>query len=84
MYSKIGLTFNSLDSILSVEVCSSIPSMEMYCLLDNPPHIRPNGRCMWDEPLEMMELSGDSLHGCALNSSLSTLAKISDAPKVWN
>jgi hypothetical protein len=39
---------------------------------------------MWDESLEMMEISAHSLHGCALNSSLSTLAKIADAPKVWN
>jgi hypothetical protein len=38
IYSKIGLIFNSFDSILSVEVCSSIPSLEMYCLLGNPPH----------------------------------------------
>jgi hypothetical protein len=35
---KICQIFNSFDSILSVEVCSSIPSLEMYCLLDNPPH----------------------------------------------
>jgi hypothetical protein len=38
MYSKIAQIFNSFYSILSVEVCSLIPSLEMYCLLDNPPH----------------------------------------------
>jgi hypothetical protein len=39
---------------------------------------------MWDESLELTEISGDSLHVCALISPLSTLAKIADAPKVWN
>jgi hypothetical protein len=38
MYSNIAQIFNSVDSILSVEVCSSIPSLEMYCLSDNPSH----------------------------------------------
>jgi hypothetical protein len=31
---------------------------------------------MWDESHEMMKISGDSLHRCALISPLSTLAKI--------
>jgi hypothetical protein len=35
---KICQIFNSFYSILSVEICSSIPLFEMYCLLDNPPH----------------------------------------------
>jgi hypothetical protein len=54
IYLKIAQIFSSFYSILSVEVCSSIPSLEMYCLLANPPHIRPNGRYMRDGPLEMM------------------------------
>jgi hypothetical protein len=54
MYLKIAQIFSSFYLILSVEVCSSIPSLEMYCLLVNPPHVRPNGRFMRDESLEMM------------------------------
>jgi hypothetical protein len=38
IYLKIGVIFNSFYSILPVEVCSWIPSLEMYCLFDNPPH----------------------------------------------
>jgi hypothetical protein len=41
MYSKIAVFFNSFDSILSVEVYSSIPSSEMSCLSGASPLIRP-------------------------------------------
>jgi hypothetical protein len=49
MYLKIVVNFSGFNSILQSVGCSSIPSLEMYCLLDNPPHIRPDGQLMWDE-----------------------------------
>jgi hypothetical protein len=61
MYSKIAVNFHSFDSNLSVEVCSSIPSLEMYCLLDNPPHkTKKVDTC--GTVVEMMELYVYSLH----------------------
>jgi hypothetical protein len=81
---KIAQIFNSFDSILSVEICSSIPPLEMYCLLDNPPHKTKKVDTCGTNAVENMEMFGDSLHRCALISPFSTLAKIADAPIVWN
>jgi hypothetical protein len=53
LYSKISVIFNSFDSILSVEVYSSIPSSEMSCLSGASPLIRPRRSI--------------PMHRCALN-----------------
>jgi hypothetical protein len=66
MYLKTAQIFNSFDSILSVEVCSSIPPLEMYCLLDNPPHKTKKVDTCGTNAVEIMEMFGDSLHRCAL------------------
>jgi hypothetical protein len=66
IYSKIAIIFNSFDSIFSVEVCSSIPSMEMYCLLENPPHkTKKVDTC--GTGVENNIYFGDSLRRCGLN-----------------
>jgi len=41
-YSKFDANSNSLNPLIRVVVCSSIPSLRMSCLLDKP-HIRPVG-----------------------------------------
>jgi hypothetical protein len=41
MYSKFAGIFNSFDSILQLVGYSSIPSLEMSCLLGESPCIRP-------------------------------------------
>jgi hypothetical protein len=66
LYLKIAVIFTSFCLYLSVEVCSLIPSLEMYCLLDNPPHQTQRSAC-GTNAADIKELSVYSLHRCALN-----------------
>jgi hypothetical protein len=59
MYSKIAVIFNSFDSILQSVGCSLIPSLEMYCLLDNPPYTTKKVDTCGTNGVEFIEFSGD-------------------------
>jgi hypothetical protein len=38
IYLKFAVVSTASTQIILAVGCSSIPSLEMYCLLDNPPH----------------------------------------------
>jgi hypothetical protein len=63
---KICQIFNSFYSILPVEVCSLIPSAELSCLQEQAPSLDQEGRFMWDERWNWLNMPY-SLHRCTLN-----------------